>query len=84
MLYLTNPAGVAADQQKDVIDAVADLNRLQNAAVDDPEIATRIGQYELAFRMQSSVPDLMDLKDEPIKVLDLYGTKGADGSFAAN
>jgi hypothetical protein len=84
VLYLTNPAGVAADQQKDVIDAVAELNKMQNAAVDDPEIATRIGQYELAFKMQASVPALMDLKDEPVKVLDLYGTKGADGSFAAN
>ncbi|MBY0461548.1 MAG: DUF1501 domain-containing protein, partial [Gemmataceae bacterium] len=84
VLYLNNPPGVGADQQKDVIDAVAKLNQMQNAVVDDPEIATRIGQYELAFRMQTSVPALMDLKDEPAKVLDLYGTKGADGSFAAN
>jgi uncharacterized protein (DUF1501 family) len=84
VLYLTNPPGVAAEQQKDVIDAVAKLNQMQNAAVDDPEIATRIGQYELAFKMQSSVPALMDLKDEPAKILDMYGTKGADGSFAAN
>ncbi len=84
VLYLTNPPGVAADQQKDVIDAVAKLNQLQNAVVDDPEIATRIGQYELAFKMQTSVPSLMDLKDEQQKTLDMYGTKGADGSFAAN
>jgi hypothetical protein len=84
VLYLTNPPGVGTDQQKDVIDAVAKLNQMQNAVVDDPEISTRIGQYELAFKMQSSVPALMDLKDEPAKILDMYGTKGADGSFAAN
>lgn len=84
VLYLTSPPGVGAGQQKDVIDAVTRLNQIQNAAVDDPEIATRIGQYELAFRMQTSVPDLMDLSKEPAKVLDMYGTKGADGSFAAN
>jgi uncharacterized protein (DUF1501 family) len=84
VLYLTSPPGVAGDQQKDVIDAVTRLDQMQNAAVDDPEIATRIDQYELAFKMQASVPALMDLKDEPAKVLDMYGTKGADGSFAAN
>jgi hypothetical protein len=84
VLYLANPPGVGEDQQKDVIDAVAKLNRMHNAAVDDPEIATRIGQYELAFKMQASVPALMDLVDEPAKILDMYGTKGADGSFAAN
>jgi uncharacterized protein (DUF1501 family) len=84
VLYLTNPPGVDHDQQKDVIDAVAKLNKMQQAAVDDPEIATRVGQYELAFKMQTSVPELMDMKNEPMKVLDMYGTKGADGSFAAN
>ncbi|MBP3958101.1 DUF1501 domain-containing protein [Gemmata sp. G18] len=84
VLYLTNPPGVDAGQQKDVIDAVAKLNQMQNAAVDDPEIATRIGQYELAFKMQTSVPDLMDMRDEPAKVMESYGTKGSDGSFAAN
>jgi arylsulfatase A-like enzyme len=52
--------------------------------VDDPEIATRISQYEMAFRMQTSVPELMDLSREPKEVLDLYGTKGGDGSFSAN
>ncbi|VTS02415.1 sulfatase : Uncharacterized protein OS=Pirellula staleyi (strain ATCC 27377 / DSM 6068 / ICPB 4128) GN=Psta_3359 PE=4 SV=1: DUF1501 [Gemmata massiliana] len=84
VLYLTNPPGVDVGQQKDVIDAVAKLNQMQNAAVDDPEIATRIGQYELAFKMQASVPDLMDMRDEPAKVMESYGTKGSDGSFAAN
>jgi uncharacterized protein (DUF1501 family) len=52
--------------------------------VDDPEIATRVAQYEMAFKMQTSVPQLMDLSNEPKEVLDLYGTKGGDGSFAAN
>jgi len=84
VLYVGNPQGVDADKQKDVIDAVKQLNELQNKVVDDPEIATRIAQYEMAFRMQTSVPDLMDLSKEPKKALDAYGTKGGDGSFAAN
>jgi hypothetical protein len=84
VLYLPTPPGVDQGQQKDVIDAVAELNKLQNAAVDDPEIATRIAQYELAFKMQTSVPALMEFKDEPMKVLEMYGTKGPDGSFAGN
>src|SRR5579862_9288905 len=84
VLYLGNPAGVTAARQRDVIDSVDALNRIHQDSVDDPEIATRISQYEMAFRMQSSVPALMDLKDENEETLKLYGTKGADGSFAAN
>ncbi|VTT96437.1 sulfatase : Uncharacterized protein OS=Pirellula staleyi (strain ATCC 27377 / DSM 6068 / ICPB 4128) GN=Psta_3359 PE=4 SV=1: DUF1501 [Gemmataceae bacterium] len=84
VLYLTSPQGVGRDQQKDVIDAVGQLNQIHNAAVDDPEVATRVAQYELAFKMQASVPALMDLKGEDAKVLESYGAKGADGSFAAN
>ena len=84
VLYLTNPPGIAAEQQKDVIDAVTRLNQIENAAVDDPEIATRIGQYELAFKMQASVPALMNLSGEPKNILESYGTQGSDGSFAAN
>jgi hypothetical protein len=82
--YIKNPNGVSRDQQRDVIDAVEQLNRIQQETVEDPEIATRIAQYELAFQMQASVPGLMDLSGEPKSVLDLYGTTGADGSFAAN
>src|SRR5205814_1920724 len=52
--------------------------------VDDPEIGTRIAQYEMAFRMQTSVPQLRDFANEPRRILDMYGTRGADGSFAAN
>ena len=66
------------------MDAVQRLNRLENDVLDDPEIATRISAYETAFRMQTSVPDLLDLSDEPEHVFDLYGTRGGDGSFAAN
>jgi len=84
VLYLPTPPGVDQGQQKDVIDAVAALNKIQNGAVDDPEIATRIAQYELAFKMQTSVPALMEFKDEPTKVLESYGAKGPDGSFAGN
>jgi hypothetical protein len=84
VLYLSSPAGLTREQQGDVIDAVNRLNAIRRGATDDPEIATRIGQYEMAFRMQASVPGLMDLSGEPRHILDLYGTQGADGSFAAN
>jgi hypothetical protein len=84
VLYVSRPGGVSAEQQRDVVEAVQALGRLRQETVDDPEIATRISQYEMAFRMQSSVPELMDVADEPGHVLDLYGTKGGDGSFAAN
>jgi len=82
--YLSRPPGVSTDQQRDVVDAVRALNRVQNEAVDDPEIATRIAQYEMAFRLQTSVPALMDLSDESAETLRLYGVKGLDGSFATN
>ncbi len=84
VLYLTNPPGVSRGRQGDVIEAVNALNAMNPTAVDDPEVATRIAQYEMAFRMQSSVPGLMDLSGESARVLEMYGTKGADGSFAAN
>jgi hypothetical protein len=84
VLYLSRPAGVNEQRQQDVIDAVRQLNHHHDAAVDDPEIATRISQYEMAFRMQTSVPSLRDFSNEPQRMLDLYGTRGSDGSFAAN
>jgi Protein of unknown function (DUF1501) len=84
VLYVTSPHGVTAGRQRDVVDTVQALNRLHDHVVDDPEIATRITQYEMAFRMQTSVPRLMDISDEPRRILDLYGTRGGDGSFAAN
>jgi hypothetical protein len=84
VLYLTSPAGVDATRQRDVIEAINALNHTQESIVHDPEIATRISQYEMAFKMQSSVPDLMDLSSEPKNVLEMYGAQGSDGSFAAN
>lgn len=82
--YLNRPQGVASRQQRDVVDAVRSLNGVHHDGVGDPEIATRISQYELAFKMQMSVPQLMDISDEPQHVLDLYGTKSIDGTFAGN
>ena len=82
--YVTSPPGVTNKRQRDVVDAVQTLNAQRDAVLDDPEIATRIAQYELAFRMQTAVPELTDLSDEPQSVFDLYGTPGGDGSFAAN
>src|SRR5690606_8489257 len=84
VLYVRSPEGVTYQRQRDVVEAVQQLNRMQDALVDDPEIATRIAAYETAFRMQASVPELIDISDEPQHVLDLYGTRGADGSFAGN
>jgi hypothetical protein len=84
VLYLSSPQGVDAARQRDVVDAVQTLNKMQSGVDANPEIATRIAQYEMAFRMQTSVPGLMDLSGEPRRILDMYGTQGADGSFAAN
>ncbi|MFL5244156.1 MAG: DUF1501 domain-containing protein [Gemmataceae bacterium] len=84
VLYVGSPSGVSNERQRDIVDAAQNLDRLHNDSVDDPEIATRISQYEMAFRMQTSVPGLMDLSKETKATLDLYGTTGSDGSFAAN
>jgi hypothetical protein len=82
--YVGAPAGSTLKDQRDIVSAVNKLNGLRQDVVDDPEIAARISQYEMAFRMHTSVPELTDLSDEPKHIMDLYGTKGADGSFAAN
>jgi len=84
VLYATRPAGVSSSQQEDVVRAIQKLNQKLTSSVDDPEISTRISQYEMAFRMQSSVPDLMDFSKESKETLDLYGIKGADGSYGSN
>jgi hypothetical protein len=84
VLYVTSPGGVNADRQRDVVDAVQQLDSLANRAVDDPEVATVITQYEMAFAMQASVPELMDISKEPRHVLDLYGAVPGDGTFASN
>jgi hypothetical protein len=84
VLYVGSPHGVSAERQNDVVGAVNALNQLHSAAVDDPEIATRVAQYEMAFKMQASVPELMDISGELKHILDSYGTPGGDGSFASN
>ncbi|MCC7375331.1 MAG: DUF1501 domain-containing protein [Verrucomicrobiales bacterium] len=84
VLYVNRPPGVTPEQQREVIDAVAKLNQWEHARTEDPEIMTRISQYEMAFKMQTSVPELMDVSKEPQHVLDLYGAKPGDGSFASN
>jgi len=82
--YLTNPGRVSRDQQGADIAAINALNRQHDAFVHDPEIATRIAQYELAFRMQASVPELTDLRGESAATLENYGCTPGDGSFASN
>ncbi|MBM4002885.1 MAG: DUF1501 domain-containing protein [Planctomycetes bacterium] len=84
VLYLSNPAGVDSARQQEVVETVRKLNGLEQSALDDPEIATRISQYEMAFRMQVSVPDLVDVSREPASTLELYGCQPGDGSFASN
>jgi hypothetical protein len=84
VLYLGTPAGVTHAQQKDVVQAINAINTKYDTIVDDPEISTRIVQYELAFKMQTSVPELMDIKPEGTKTLELYGCQPGDGSFASN
>jgi hypothetical protein len=84
VLYVREPKGVDRARQRDVVEAVQRLNSLEDQQVADPEIATRIAAYETAFRMQASVPELMDVSNEPKHILDMYGTQGGDGSFAAN
>jgi hypothetical protein len=84
VLYIRNPEGVTQQDQRALIDTVGTLNAGRDKLVNNPEIATRISQYELAFKMQMSVPGLTDLADETAETLDMYGTKGVDGSFAGN
>ncbi len=84
VLYLSNPPGVDAEAQRDTLDAVSALNRRQLEVMGDPEIATRINSFELAFRMQTSAPDLMNIANEPQHVLDMYGAQPGAPSFANN
>jgi uncharacterized protein DUF1501 len=82
--YIANPPGVSRDMQGDSIRAINALNALEDRTLHDPEIQTRIAQYEMAFKMQTSVPGLLDLSGEPPHILELYGAKPGDGSFASN
>jgi hypothetical protein len=83
VLYLPNPEGVRASERRAMLDALNEINRLGYARMGDPEIQTRIAQYEMAFRMQASVPELVELSNEPQSVLDLYGPEvKKSGTFA--
>ena len=84
VLYLSNPEGVTPEIQKDTIDTVSKLNRMRLDTVGDPEIATRINSFEMAFRMQTSAPELMDLSKESKVTLDMYGAEPGKPSFANN
>src|SRR3954454_18390781 len=85
VLYLSNPAGFSAQARRHFIDDVGRLNQLELDHFGDPEIATRIAQYEMAYKMQTSVPELTDLSKEPARTFDLYGEDARKpGTFAAN
>jgi uncharacterized protein (DUF1501 family) len=84
VLYLSNPKGFDRQLQRDSLDAINGLNRKHLEAVGDPEIATRINSYEMAYRMQSSAPELMDISKEPKSLLELYGAEPGKSSFANN
>ena len=84
VLFLSSPPGHSSQDRRRVLDALAKLNREQYVQSGDPEIETRIAQYEMAFRMQTSVPELMDLSGETAETLQLYGAKPGQASFANN
>lgn len=82
VLFLSNPEGVDAELQRDSLDSIRRLNQMKLDAVGDPEIATRINSFEMAFKMQSSAPDLMDISKEPKHILEMYGAEPGKPSFA--
>lgn len=86
VLYLSNPDGIDRENRRQLLDGIRDLNSIAEESSGDPEIQTRIAQYEMAFRMQSSVPELTDLSQEPTHVLKAYGVRddAIDGGYARN
>ena len=85
VLYLSDPEGIDRATRRDMLDDLAGLNKIKQALTGDPETSTRISQYELAFRMQTSVPELTDISKEPSSVLEMYGPEvKKHGSFAYN
>ncbi len=84
ILNLNNPEGITKERQRDFVDVVGTLNRERHTATQDPEIVTRINSYEMAYRMQSSAPELMDLSEESQSTLDLYGAERGGNSYANN
>jgi Protein of unknown function (DUF1501) len=84
VLYLSNPPGVDRSVQEDSLEAIQALNHMRLTRMGDPEIATRIHSFEMAFRMQASAPELMDLGREPKHILEMYGAEPGKPSFASN
>jgi hypothetical protein len=84
ILYVGNPAGMSRDARRKTLDALKQLNETEANLFGDPETVTRIQQYELAYRMQAAVPDAFSLASEPREILDLYGAKPGQASFANN
>jgi hypothetical protein len=84
VLFLSNPAGMKETDRRRIVDVINRLNAQQLEEIGDPEIATRISQYEMAFRMQTSVPELMDISSESKQVHQMYGTNPGNVSFANN
>ena len=84
VLYVSNPPGLSSTARRELLDAMQDLNKRQLGALGDPDIATHFDNYELAFRMQTSVPELMDIAKEPKEVLESYGAVPGKSSFANN
>jgi hypothetical protein len=84
VLYVSNPPGMDRESRRHSLDALKDLNEMQLKEVGDPETVTRIAQYELAYRMQMSVPELMQIDKEPPAIHELYGTEPGKVSFANN
>ena len=84
VLFVSNPEGISAEARRASLDAIRDLNQINRQAIGDPEIDTRIAAYELAYRMQSSVPELTDISREPRAVHEAYGTRPGQASFANN
>lgn len=85
VLYLNDPTGASAKSRRNLLDHLAKLNRLREEQVGDPEISSRIAQYEMAYRMQTSVPELADISDEPASTFELYGDDAKQpGTHAAN
>ena len=82
--YLRNPKQVSRENQRRVIEAVKELDQIRNESIKSDDINTRISAYEMAFRMQTSIPELMDFSNEPKHILDMYGAKPGDGSYATN
>jgi len=82
--YLSNPKGTNEAGQRELVDTIVSLDRHRNAAVSDSDVETRIAAYELAFKMQASVPELMDISKESKETLEMYGATPGDGSFASN